>query len=276
MRMCAFGESGLQPPWPVTISSELYRYMDVPSEIDAPPADINGTDYAPVSAQIIEDVHPLQSGTAFQRATRAFASLKNIAASSGVDWRLYVYDAESPAGYGVPDGSIFVTNALVDRLDDAELTAVLAHLMGHERYQHARAAAWRHNVTTIAALLVGPPIMLYGAVGSAMGGGEDFLKLGAVGFKATVYGASAPFMNYLEILTYKPIEEVEANSEAVLYLAQLGIPPEVLIDGLRHADSHAGTAEIASLRFGEMHRVARSALEFGKALDAGMVRAASR
>lgn len=148
--------------------------------------------------------------------------------------------------------------------------------MGHERYQHARAAAWRHNVTTIAALLVGPPTMLYGAVGSAMGGGEGFIKLGAAGFKATVYGARSPFMSYLEILTYKPIEEVEANSEAVKYLAPLGIPPEVLISGLRYADSYAGTNDIASVRFGEMHRLGRSALEFGKALDAGIVRVPTR
>ena len=100
VRLCAFGESGLEPPWPVTISSQLYRYMDVPLEIDAPPAEINGSDYAPVSAQIIDDVHPLPSGNAIERADKAFASLKSVAASSGIDWRLYVYDAQGPAGYG--------------------------------------------------------------------------------------------------------------------------------------------------------------------------------
>jgi Zn-dependent protease with chaperone function len=44
---------------------------------------------------------------------------------------LHVLSSSELAAYSWPDGSVFVTAALVDRLDDAELSAALAHEVGH-------------------------------------------------------------------------------------------------------------------------------------------------
>ena len=236
------------------------------ADIAAPPAEINGTEYAPVAAKIVEDVHPLQSGIAVQRASKAFESLKRVATTPGIEWTLRVYGAEYAAGYGVRDGSVFVTTALVDRLDDGQLTAVLAHLMGHERYQHARHAARRHN--TMAPLLLGPSVMFLGVAGAAGPQASNFVW---EGLRLTVKGAMA-VAGDLEILSYTPAEELEANREATKYLAQLGIPPEQLVTGLRRAGADASTPEPAPMRFAEMHHADRSAFEFARALDAGIVR----
>jgi predicted Zn-dependent protease len=42
-----------------------------------------------------------------------------------------VLDSDDLCAYGWPDGSLFVTRGLVDRLDDAELAAAVAHELGH-------------------------------------------------------------------------------------------------------------------------------------------------
>lgn len=42
-----------------------------------------------------------------------------------------VLDSDGVCAYGWPDGSLFVTRGLVDRFDDAELAAAIAHELGH-------------------------------------------------------------------------------------------------------------------------------------------------
>jgi hypothetical protein len=60
-----------------------------------------------------------------------------------------------PMGFGVPDGTLFVSDALVEELEDTELAAVIAHLMSHEWYQHGRRAArWRNILDVSLGLLV--------------------------------------------------------------------------------------------------------------------------
>ena len=42
-----------------------------------------------------------------------------------------VLDSEEPCAYSWPDGHVYLTDALVDMLDDSELAAAIAHELGH-------------------------------------------------------------------------------------------------------------------------------------------------
>ena len=44
---------------------------------------------------------------------------------------MHVVDSNTVGAYGWPDGNLFVTRGLVDRLSDRELAAAIAHEMGH-------------------------------------------------------------------------------------------------------------------------------------------------
>lgn len=62
--------------------------------------------------------------------------------SSQTKVSVYVLNSPSLAAYSWPDGSIYLTRALVDRLSDDELAAVVAHEMGHLKHDtHATVAA---------------------------------------------------------------------------------------------------------------------------------------
>jgi len=64
-----------------------------------------------------------------ERAQRALARL----IGKPLDSRLTVQVLQTPVvcAYGWPTGHLFVTQGLIDRLDDDELAAALAHEMGH-------------------------------------------------------------------------------------------------------------------------------------------------
>ena len=273
VRIFDFGEPPPAPPWPVTIPADACEPLAVPEEPDPPPAQIEGSDYAPVAAKIVADVNPLTSGRDFERAQRAFARLKPVAETPGIYWKLYVYSAEHSAGYGVPDGSIFATTVLVSRLDDQELTAVLAHLMAHERYQHARAAATRNKVSTVAALIGGAGLTAYGSMAASK---PETAAAGAqvvaIGVTAIISGATLPFLTYLEILKYSRQEEAEANALAIEYLARLEIPPGALVLGVAHAGGSHSAADTGPVRFSQMHATPETAIDAAKMLDAGIVR----
>ncbi len=52
------------------------------------------------------------------------------------NWSVLVFESNESAAFAVPDGSLFVSDSLVRQTNDAELTALVAHLMGHVRYAH--------------------------------------------------------------------------------------------------------------------------------------------
>ena len=83
----------------------------------------------------------LIKGNLLKRASSAFAKLHKAAETSGSEWKLIIFANPEPIGFGVPDGSLFVSDGLIASLGDSELAAVVAHLMAHVRYQHARDTA---------------------------------------------------------------------------------------------------------------------------------------
>ena len=70
------------------------------------------------------------TGPENQRVTHALAAISAVL-GPGTHLRASVLNSSKPAAYAWPDGSLFVTRGLMDQLDDAELTAALAHEAGH-------------------------------------------------------------------------------------------------------------------------------------------------
>jgi Zn-dependent protease with chaperone function len=66
------------------------------------------------------------------RLVRAQSIAKNLASyCQGIPITIHVLASDTPCAYGWPTGHIFVTRGLMDMLDDDELTAAIAHEMGH-------------------------------------------------------------------------------------------------------------------------------------------------
>jgi Zn-dependent protease with chaperone function len=61
----------------------------------------------------------------------AFAAQPLIARCTGVHVCIAVLETEKVGAFGWPNGHIFVTRGLVDRLNNAELAAAIAHELGH-------------------------------------------------------------------------------------------------------------------------------------------------
>ncbi len=77
--------------------------------------------YAGRNGGLLEDQHQI-------RADRVFA---RIVPSSGDGSHIYVLNASDIGAHALPDGNIFVTRALMDLLDDEELSAAIAHELAH-------------------------------------------------------------------------------------------------------------------------------------------------
>ena len=72
---------------------------------------------------------PDRAGAAYERTQDALARIAAACACARVTVRV-LGDAE-PAAFAFRDGSVFVTRGLVALLDDGELSAALAHEVGH-------------------------------------------------------------------------------------------------------------------------------------------------
>ena len=126
------------PPWPITIPANLSDFYGAPAIPAAPPAIVNGKEYEPAADYLRAHVTEVRQGLPLKRASAAFAKLNKAAETAGIEWKLIVLANPEPIGFGVPDGSLFVSDGLIASLSDPELAAVVAHLMAHVRYQHAR------------------------------------------------------------------------------------------------------------------------------------------
>ena len=72
---------------------------------------------------------PERAGAAYERAAAALARIAGACACAEVTVR--VLDDAEPAAFAFRDGSVFVTRGLVVLLADGELSAALAHELGH-------------------------------------------------------------------------------------------------------------------------------------------------
>ncbi|MGN6368732.1 MAG: M48 family metalloprotease [Phycisphaerae bacterium] len=74
----------------------------------------------------------LQNTPDLTRAQRALARINTRAfAPSRCALSIHLLNSHDPAAWSFPDGSIFLSNALVSQLSDDELAACIAHELGH-------------------------------------------------------------------------------------------------------------------------------------------------
>ncbi len=239
----ALGAGPMAPPWPVTIPPPAYQALGVPTLGPPPPSQVDGRDWAPLAKSLAAEMREGRADYAI-RAYKALSRLKLANPLPGLEWKAVLFDSSVVSGFGVPDGTLFITTSLVEKLNDDQLAAAMAHLMGHERYQH-----YPNN------LRVGEQVRLAASTKSI---------------------PEVP--KYPDVLTtpeygFSRWEEVDANRIAVEYLARIGIPPDTLFDVLHKLSPESGEASAGEWpSFAQIHHLPETAADLGRMLDAGIFR----
>jgi len=239
----ALGAGPIAPPWPVTIPPSAYEALGVPTLGAPPPSQVDGRDWAQLAKSLAAEMREGRTDYAI-RAYKALSRLKLANPVAGLEWKAVLFDSSVVSGFGVPDGTLFISTSLVEKLNDDQLAAVLAHLMGHERYQH-----YPNN------LKVGEQVQLAGSARSI---------------------PEVP--KYPDVLTtpeygFSRWQEVDANRTAVEYLARIDIPPDTLFDALHKLSPESREASVGEWpSFAEIHHLPETAADLGRMLDAGILR----
>lgn len=138
---------------------------------------------------------------------------KKIAAVSerpGYHYRFYIVESSTVNAFAVPDGSVFVTTALLKYAgqDQLALAGVLAHEIGH--------IARRHGAETLQTRL-----------------GFRLLSMAVFGLDNSALAQAGAAFGELADLGYGRDMELEADVCAARYLLQLGYPPDASLKFLR-------------------------------------------
>ncbi|MBB6249796.1 M48 family metallopeptidase [Nitrospirillum iridis] len=152
-----------------------------------------------------------QSQVAPARRQRLTAILADMVGPEPLDrYHLHFLDAPliGPNAFALPDGDIVVTDQLLSILDDEEVTAVLAHEVGHVRHRHGLRLALRAS---------GLSILAAAAVGDASTAGHFLV--------------AAPVL--LLNLRFTREFETEADTTALEWLSQGGRSPCTFSHALR-------------------------------------------
>lgn len=254
----------MPPPWPVTVPRDKCGYFDtlespsLPPSID--PAEFAAS-YVPISSQIRAGIIEIHQGIAFERASRQLARLNAVAKAPAFNWTLVIFRSQANFAFTVPDGSLFVSDGLIASLSDSELAAEVAHLIAHVRYQHARdtASTWTTAEAKTRTEWQAAASLAVASIGRvAPSGVNETPPLGSL------------YLGRLAMNGYSREQETEANFLAAKYLRQIGIPPDALFDAMALLSTKGGGNK--SIRFADFHRATQSASDFGRMLDAGLIK----
>jgi hypothetical protein len=240
IRRLAMGAGPLPPPWPVTIASVDREVFDTPEWPPFLPTRVDGRSWSFMARALTSDMKAGRPDFA-ARVQAQLNLLTTADQTTGLAWRAVLFSSDVPTGFGTPDGTLFVSNALVARLNDSELVAVLAHLMGHERYQHYP---------------------------------DNLDRAEAIRRVQSPNNPVPEVPRYPDALiepqyAYTRQQEVEANVVALNYLAKIGLPPDTLFDALV-ALRRTEVSEGEWPSFGELHHLPLTTADLGRMLDAGL------
>jgi predicted Zn-dependent protease len=148
---------------------------------------------------------------------------KSGAAKTSYEFRFRVLrDPRTVNAFALPGGPIFITRALLDRLqNEAQLAGVLGHEVGHVVGRHS---AEHLSKSQLAQGLVG-------AIGVAtsddQGGGQGAAQLAAV-------------VGQLIQMRYGRNDELEADTLGVTFMSEAGYDPRVLIEVMDILEKSSG------------------------------------
>jgi predicted Zn-dependent protease len=119
-------------------------------------------------------------------------------------------DPQTVNAFALPGGQIFITRALLDRLDnEAELAGVLGHETGH--------VIWRHSAQQLEKGQLGQTI----ATGVAVGASSDR--------NGYAEAAAAEMANSMLQLRYSRDDESQADEYGMRYMSQAGYDPHAML-----------------------------------------------
>jgi Peptidase family M48 len=265
------GRSPMPAPWPVTVEPPLYSAFDVPNHPVPPPGFVQGSDFDAVARSLRNLVQAAPAGSSVSRANAAFVSLVGVAKIPGVVWKLIVFNSSQPIGFSLDDGSVFVSTGLLEGLDETETFCVLAHLMGHVRYQHSKQAWRRHDLWAAHQTAAAVPKSIAGVLSAPLGGFPPEPEAQPSAQAGDERLASSHFMEMLTnpMSGYMRSQENEANFAAAQFLLALHIEPDALFYTMLKLAHWPYHPEPGSIRFAEIHHLDLAVPDLGRMLDAG-------
>jgi peptidase M48-like protein len=136
VRRITFGEKPIGPPWPVLVPPASASAFGVPPVPPPPPRQFDWAAHAE-DARKVRTLLTRVNGREAARANEILQRLKAVEQTQGIEWTVEVFNYQyRPLGFAVPDGSLFISDKLMEETTDAELAAAMAHLMAHVRYGH--------------------------------------------------------------------------------------------------------------------------------------------
>lgn len=266
-----FGRPPIPPPWPDAIQKSLYEAFDVPMRPVTPPGVIDGSPFRATAERLRGDIQISTAGRAVRRARDAFVKLLPVARIQGVAWNLVVFNSPQPIGFSLDDGSVFVSTGLMNQLDGLEAICVIAHLMGHVRYQHAQQAWQRYYLWEMQQKVASLTQSIGSVLTVPFGFPPTEEEQPAAGQPGDRRLAESQMMRALTnpMSSYTRTQENQANLAAAKYLLALNIPPDALfytLLKLAHWPYHPVTG---SIRFAQVHHLDMTIPDMARMLDAG-------
>ena len=171
-----FSQGPMPPPWPITIPANDAAAFGAP-DLPTPSGPLSPTEfsssYASTSNEIRAGVTEIREGRSYDRASKAFTRLNPASKLPGFSWNLVVFRSPENLAFSVPDGTIFLSDHLIERLNDDELAAIIAHLLAHEAYGHDRTFWAEASLIERAAVVTGGTLLLLAVGGLLLAGAGE-------------------------------------------------------------------------------------------------------
>ncbi len=201
---------------------------------------------------------PLQEA----RVTKGLDRMRTALIGTQRSWRISSFGSPGAIAFSAPDGSIFVSDGLAASLSDDELTAVIAHLVSHERWGHGHSILQKDNLKkNLMETAWWAHVLAFGHPGG----------MGTPPSMKPVKGYPQLLMN--RDTGYSLTQEMEANREALHLLQQIGIDPVSLFNAYLRLEEKSikETPSNEVIGFVNMHLVAETVNSVGLIFDCGLL-----
>lgn len=184
-----------------------------------------GLQAAPEMAQQFGGLDPDPERQAFVKQVGQSVSGKSIAGSTDYKFDFHLLaDRETVNAFALPGGQIFITRALLDRLEnEAQLGGVLGHEVGHVVARHSAEHIAKSQLTGA----------LVGAAGVAASDPDNPSRGQQVAMMAS-------FVGQMVNMKYGRQDELESDSLAVRFMAEAGYDPRALLNVMRILEEASG------------------------------------